>query len=85
MNGWMPIETAPKDGTHILVGVFDIDKGGFGWYGGEWVYLQTVAHWFDDGDECGFYPSVSNDGDKSTAVPATHWHPLLPTPTSVRA
>jgi hypothetical protein len=57
---WQPIETAPKDGRHILVRGGQADKT-----------LCTVAHWHQDG----FYLSWCNwDEDADYMMSAiTHW------------
>lgn len=73
---WRPIETAPKDGTHVLV-CFDEPK-----YGPYWTFQQrppTVAHWFGPADlpglrSGGWYLSVhQNDAER---IYPTHWMPL---------
>ena len=70
---WRPIWTAPKDGTHILVGTFPVQPG----------HITTAtAHWFS-GPEPGWALSVNYDGDHSSCgiEAPTHWHPLpLPPP-----
>ncbi len=64
MSEWQPIETAPRDGTHVIVAYDEIvgearfdDEGGphAGWY---W----TDQHWTDAVGGEAFYP--------------THWQPL---------
>lgn len=75
MSDWQPIETAPKDGTHVLVGTFPEAPG---------IVSRTVAHWFDSrsfgakSGEAGWALSVNYDGEHSghgVAAP-THWMPL---------
>lgn len=70
-GGWMPVETAPKDGTHVLVAFAD-------------QHLPpTSAHWFGPADlpglrAGGWYLSVQqNEGPR---VRPTHWMPLPPPP-----
>lgn len=65
-----PIETAPKDGTHILawrtpIGIRTTNN----------THPPTVVHWFDDPDEPGFYTSV-NERAPEHPFEATHWMPL---------
>jgi len=51
MSDWQPIETAPKDGTEIIVGesgTADVEL--CRWYDGEWVDrtydpFADVTHW----------------------------------------
>ena len=64
--GWKPIETAPKDGTHILAYRVPI-----GIRFTSMTNPPTVVHWFDDG----FYTSV-NEIAPERPFDATHWMPL---------
>ena len=78
MSEWQPIETAPKDGTHILayrlpVGIRFTNN----------TNPPTVVHWFDDSDEPGFYTSVNERAPEHPFNP-THWMPL-PDPPLLRA
>lgn len=79
---WRPIETAPKDGTHVLACFADPE---FGQY---WTFQQrppTVVHWFGPADlpglrSVGWYLSVNeNDGGRQHP---THWMPLPNPPKS---
>lgn len=74
--GWAPIESAPKDGTHILA-CNDTTP-----YGPHWGFNQrppmVVHYWSNPGEE-GFYLSHNSGQDGPAAL--THWHPL-PTPPS---
>ena len=59
---WMPIETAPKDGTHILaVGSYP-------------SAIATSVHWFDGG----WHLSVNRNGDDSDwgCSDLSWWRPL---------
>jgi hypothetical protein len=72
---WQPIETAPKDGTHILayrkpIGIRFTNN----------TNPPTVVHWFDDEDEPGFYTSVNERAPDYPFNP-THWMPLPAPPT----
>ena len=82
---WLPIETAPKDGTHII-GAY-IDRFGsvssiaiIRWQTAE----QNAARWGDgvDGDDLlsRFLPGWDDDGDTACA---THWMPLPEPPETV--
>lgn len=72
---WRPIESAPKDGTHILV--CDARKP----FEGYWTFNQrppTVAHyWLDaDNQDFGFYTSVNEIEQDKPLFGLTHWMPL---------
>ncbi|MGO1160406.1 dATP/dGTP pyrophosphohydrolase domain-containing protein [Brucella sp. C7-11G] len=66
-DGWLPIETAPKDGTIVLLGWNDPDTNEIG----------AVAGWYEDGsaDKC-WYDQYHEP------VTVTHWMPLRPLPAS---
>jgi hypothetical protein len=71
---WRPIETAPKDGTHILacrkpIGIRVTVN----------THPPTVVHWFDDPNDPGFYTSVNAVAPEYPYNP-THWQPLDPLP-----
>ena len=79
---WRPIETAPKDGTHILA-CFATRP-----FGPTWGFAQrppTVVHWFGPPDlpglrSGGWYLSVQTAD--SERVHPTHWQPLPAPPIS---
>lgn len=69
-TGWRSMESAPKDGTHILacrvpIGIRTTCN----------THPPTVVHWFDDG----FYTSV-NEMAPERPFEATAWMPLPPPP-----
>jgi hypothetical protein len=61
---WMPIETAPKDGTTVLT------------YRPTTPPHFEGMHWVD-GD---WYWSYDGDGPDHCSVQPTHWMPILPPP-----
>lgn len=67
---WQPIATAPKDGTHVLVGIAGLDRST-----GE-AYHANGA-WFT-------WDSATHTRTVYT-TPPTHWLPLPPAPTAARA
>jgi len=65
---WEPIETAPKDGTQVLV-CGGIEHGSMG-SGDTPLTRPCVAEWYDDGESSTWFKS---DDCYSTAVSPTHW------------
>lgn len=74
MSEWMPIETAPKDGTEVIIfASWDWDD-----MEGERCSLDPsprVASWDMAEYRTGFW-SVSDNPYSDKAVRATHWMPL---------
>lgn len=73
---WQSIETAPRDGTHILACDATVA------YDEHWTFNQrppTVVHWWSNPGEEGFYTSV-NELEPQEPFRATHWKPLGPAP-----
>ena len=72
MNEWQPIETAPKDGTWILLSGGNID---YGWDNGErppavvgqYVLFHRKGSWQFAWYDGGYYGEYENP---------THWMPL---------
>ena len=65
---WMPIETAPKDGSEILC----YQKDGWGVYAAVWN--SRLSAWYT-----GFEPAIIGAGFTYEISP-THWMPLPPPP-----
>ena len=66
-DGWLPIESAPKDGTIVLLG----------WHDPDIEEIGAVAGWYEGGptDRC-WYDQYHEP------VTATHWMPLRPLPSA---
>lgn len=83
-NGWSPIETAPKDGMHIIVANFAVGSIGYGYFrqSVEPVPFMTVAHYWAHPGEEGFYLSAGASSPvDDQPLRVTHWRPL-PAPLS---
>jgi hypothetical protein len=82
MADWMPIETAPKDGTRILV--VNKDEGADSieiteWYSlGHDVYRERPDGLYERHHE------TYAEGWNGNGHRATHWQPLPPPPTEDR-
>jgi hypothetical protein len=60
-QGWQSIETAPRDGTQILIWIVGIEP------------RPRIAYWADRGMEYGWFGLQSQH---LLGVPVTHWMPL---------
>lgn len=67
MSKWQPIETAPKDGTEILLCTFDMD----GYYSKE----VTIGYYDDDGSNYCWKAFIDDWGRCNNGL-FTHWMPL---------
>jgi Protein of unknown function (DUF551) len=70
---WQPIETAPKDGTHILLA----NKAGVS-QGGWQSDMDHGADWEGQIGMAGWWRTDGSDWQN------THWMPLPPPPTSTQ-
>jgi hypothetical protein len=73
---WQPIETAPKDGTNVLLLLASGRRTVGGWEAQKY-YLKPVPYWRT---EFGYLAGVKWDRDNQP----THWMPL-PDPPAARA
>ena len=75
-NQWQPIETAPKDGTHILVCEAPTENDGdFG------LFVQRASWWSDgpdDPDPEGWVVYCSLVKEPRVFFEPTHWMPIPP-------
>jgi hypothetical protein len=72
---WQPIDSAPRDGTHILA--CDAQRS-FGYMNGaELPPVQAVVHWWaNPGEEGWYHSSVHLENPDEPPFPATHWKSL---------
>lgn len=73
---WQPIETAPKDGTSVLLGC-DYDRLGkarvtLAWWDGKWLESQYWNECEEEWEDC------------TVQFRPTHWMPLPEPPTKGR-
>ena len=69
---WQPIETAPKDGSSILVAL----------KGGEVREAEWFVRWYNDPSKPGWMPA-NMDEEYGHYVEPTHWMPLPKPPQTV--
>ena len=69
---WQPIETAPRDGTEVLI--YD-----HGIYLARWSEQAELGH-FETGPAWQIWPSEDDEFYAVATTTATHWMPLPPSP-----
>src|SRR5215218_2122424 len=96
-SGWQPIETAPKDGTPVLVTVMDtLQLWGYEWLQAVFGHNVTIAAWLGtpgDAMEVGWVTvatalaliSGARESFRNSRVVPTHWMPLPEPPTTTAA
>ncbi len=90
-DGWQPIDTAPKDGTEIILARDDRVTSGF-WMnevevmGSEFHSTGAYLGQYPTGEikEAGWAGWMSQDGGFTGEQPPTHWHPLPKPPETQR-
>ena len=68
MTDWMPIETAPKDGTNIIV-LIEYGKN---------IYEPQMMQWYNND-----WKMFCGHGNTSSLGVPTYWIPIPKTPTKV--
>jgi hypothetical protein len=96
-SGWQPIETAPKDGTPVLVTVMDnLQLWGYEWLQSVFGQNVTIAAWLGtpgDAMEVGWVTvatalaliSGARGNFRNFSVRPTHWMPLPEPPATSAA
>jgi hypothetical protein len=75
MPDWQPIETAPKDGTPVVLFTHPTENPVVGY----WIDLQMYDFPFT-GWTTGWKTSSGYNADWDEVYNPTHWLPLLPLP-----
>ncbi len=80
-QGWMPIETAPKDGRSMLLG-YPNRAGKWRTVRGQWFSDAEIAEtWEEEGAEGWYETSVEcEDLPNCWSIEPTHWMPLPAAP-----
>ena len=81
-SGWMPIETAPKDGRVLWLGYYNA-HGNWRTLRGEWISADQIAECCEEEAEPGWYETAveAEDPPNAWATSPTHWRPLPKPPT----
>ena len=84
VGGWMPIETAPKNGRTLLLGYFN-SAGKWRTTRGQWMSQDYIDEYAEDPDfmSPGWHETTVEDDDgKCWPIDPTDWMPLPPPPTT---
>ena len=79
-GGWMPIESAPKDGRPLLLGLFN-SHGKWRTMRGEWITQEYIDEYWEEPEnaEPGWHESAV-ESEVCWAITPTHWQPLPAAP-----
>ncbi len=76
LTGWQPIETAPQDGTEILLGHFFVDEENH-YCGTRWLWIASGSVADDGKFDCEFTDEYFTPEGYHKV---THWMPMPATP-----
>ena len=78
--GWQPIETAPKDGTPLLLGLFNA-RGKWRTMRGEWVTQEYIDDYWEEPEDAepGWYETAV-ESEILWPISPTHWQPIPAAP-----
>lgn len=78
-QGWQPISTVPRDGTHVLIYIPECEVTHRPW-------MVESKYWEDpDCEHCRGWWDVSTDTINDMEDEPTHWRPLLAPPSDAKA
>lgn len=70
-SAWRTIDSAPKDGTDVLLAVPLVGRDGFWHAVGAWAEPETPTTTGERG-----FIGIGDRYDEAIVIPATHWMPL---------
>lgn len=83
MSTWQPIETAPRDGTEILL-CRSVDADGKRIEGEHWgLFVQVASWWSGEGEDGEWVVYCSLSAEPRLHFEPTHWMPLPELPAVV--
>ena len=80
VSEWSVIETAPRDGTEVLV-CQALNADGEPFMGDSWgLFVQVAAWWSEEGDDGEWMVYCSLPSEPCLHFVPTHWMPVPPNP-----